>query len=110
MRATGSGGGRRAGASGAGVTSANDGQSPARQAKSCVHEDWWIWVFRPSSVSTGTTDRQVDLRPQSPHPSHTRSLIHTRWAGVGSLPRLRSRRSSVAQRSVCSSTVTPCDL
>ena len=56
-------------------------------------------VFRPNSVETGTTDRQDDFSPQSPHPSHTRSLIHSRIAGVGSLSRFRIRRSSAAHRS-----------
>ena len=31
--------------------------------------------MRPNSVSTGCTDRQLDFTPQSPQPSHTRSLM-----------------------------------
>ena len=49
------------------------------------------------AVSTGWTDRQLDFLPQSPHPSQMRSLITTRWLGVGYLPRLRLRRFSAAQ-------------
>src|SRR5215211_8881475 len=56
-----------------GTTVRKEGQSPSRQEKSLLHEAWWIWVLRPNSVSVGTTDRQLDLRPQSPHPSQTRS-------------------------------------
>ena len=36
-----------------GVTVTNDGQSPDRQEKSRLQEDWSIWVLRPNSVSTG---------------------------------------------------------
>ena len=53
--------------------------------------------LRPNSVSTGTTDRQFDLALQSPQPSHTSSLMKTRVAGSGRLPRLRRRRFSAAQ-------------
>jgi hypothetical protein len=72
-----------------------------------LQEGWWIRVFRPNSVSTGITLRQVDLRPQSPQPSQTRSLIHARTAGSGALPRLRRRRSSAAHSWSWISTVTP---
>ena len=58
-------------------------------------------------VAPAARTGSVDFSPQSPQPSHTRSLITTRSAGVGSLPRLRSRRSSVAHRSSWISTVTP---
>ena len=75
--------------------------------RSLLHEAWWIRVLRPNSVCTGCTDRQDDFSPQSPQPSHTRSLIHTRSAGWGSLPRLRRRRFSVAHWSSWISTVTP---
>ena len=34
---------------------------------------------------TGCTDRQLDLRPQSPQPSQTRSLMNTRVGGSASL-------------------------
>ena len=53
-------------------------------------------VLVPSSVSTGCTDRQWLLAPQSPHPSHTASLMKMRLVGVGRRPRLRSRRFSAA--------------
>ena len=35
-------------------------------------------VLRPNSVSTGCTDRQLLLTPQSPQPSQTASLMTTR--------------------------------
>ena len=91
------------------ITVRNDGQSPARQEKSMLQEDWSICVLRPNSVSTGCTDRQLDFSPQSPQPSQTRSLMSTRWAGVGALPRLRLRRFSAAQAWSWISTVTPGD-
>jgi hypothetical protein len=72
-----------------------------------LQEDWWICVLRPNSVSTGTTLRHEDLTPQSPQPSHTRSLMNTRSGGSGSLPRLRSRRASTAHHWSWMSTVTP---
>ena len=89
------------------MTSRNDGQSPSRQEKSLLQELWWIRVLRPNSVSTGSTDRQPDFSPQSPQPSQTRSLIRTSCGGVAALPRLRARRSSVAQAWSWISTVTP---
>ena len=55
-------------------------------------------VLRPNSVSTGCTDRQLLLTPQSPQPSHTASLITTRVVRTGKRPRLRSRRASAAHR------------
>ncbi len=58
---------------------------------------WSISRLRPSSVSFGSTDRQLDFSPQSPQPSHTAALMNTRLAGSSSLPRLRRRRFSVAQ-------------
>ncbi|MNR35138.1 hypothetical protein D3C85_1529640 [compost metagenome] len=73
------------------------GQKPLRQVKSLLHEDWSISRLRPYSVSTATTDMQLDLLLQSPQPSHTASLITTRRAGSGNLPRLRRRRFSAAQ-------------
>jgi hypothetical protein len=72
-----------------------------------LHDDWLIRVLRPNSVSTGCTDRQFDLAPQSPQPSHTRSLIMTRCAGVGRVPRLRLRRFSAAHSWSWISTVVP---
>ena len=46
-----------------------------------LHEDWWIRVLRPNSVSTGCTDRQLDFAPQSPQPSQTRSLMNDPLGG-----------------------------
>src|SRR5438445_177057 len=74
-----------------GTTVRNDGQSPFMHEKSLLHDDWWICVLRPNSVSTGMTLRQLDLRPQSPQPSQTRSLITTLCGGSASLPLRRSR-------------------
>src|SRR5580765_4924014 len=59
----------------AGSTVTNDGQSPFRHDMSWLHDDWWISVLRPNSVSTGCTLRQFDFLPQSPQPSQTRSLM-----------------------------------
>ena len=73
------------------------GQKPETQEKSLLHEDWLIWRLRPSSVSSGSTDRQFDCTEQSPQPSHTASLITTRLAGSGNSPFLRRRRFSDAQ-------------
>ena len=53
--------------------------------------------LRPNSVSFGTTDRQLDATEQSPQPSQTSSLMTTRRAGSGKVPRLRRRRFSAAQ-------------
>jgi len=64
-------------------------------------------VLRPNSVCTGSTDMQLDFSPQSPQPSHTRSLMTTTSAGSSALPRLRARRSSAAHSWSCSSTVVP---
>ncbi len=72
-----------------------------------LHEAWWICVLRPNSVSTGSTERQLDFLPQSPQPSQTRSLIQIRSAGSGALPRLRLRRSSAAHSWSWIRTVTP---
>ncbi|MFD0540511.1 hypothetical protein ACFQY7_48625 [Actinomadura luteofluorescens] len=66
-----------------------------------------ICVLRPNSVSTGSTLRQFDLVPQSPHPSQTASLIRTRVCGSGTRPRLRLRRVSAAHAWSYSRTVTP---
>ena len=94
---------------GPGVTLRKDGQSPDRQEKSRLQEDWLIRVLRPNSVATGCTDRQLDLAPQSPQPSQTRSLMNTRWAGGCALPRRRLRRFSAAHSWSWISTVTPVD-
>ncbi len=45
--------------------------------------DWLMRRFLPNSVSSGSTDRQLDLSLQSPQPSHTASLITARLAGSG---------------------------
>ena len=63
---------------------------------SMLHESWWMCVLRPNGVSTGCTLRQLETSPQLPQPSHTAWLIMTRVVGVGTRPRLRSRRSSAA--------------
>ena len=68
---------------------------------------WWMRVLRPYGVSTGWTDRQLLLSPQSPQPSQTRSLMTTRKSGLAILPRLRARRFSAAQAWSWTSTVTP---
>ena len=62
-----------------------------------LHDVWSIWRLVPNSVSSGCTDRQLDLAPQSPQPSHTASLMTTRRAGSGYSPCLRRRRFSAAQ-------------
>ena len=72
-----------------------------------MQDAWWIWVFRPNSVATGWTDRQLDFAPQSPQPSQIRSLIMTFAAGVTALPRRRLRRFSAAHSWSWISTVTP---
>ena len=68
------------------VTVANAGQSPCRQDMSKLQLVWWIRVLRPYGVSIGWTDRQLLLSPQSPHPSHTRSLMTTRKSGLVDQP------------------------
>ena len=73
------------------------GQKPLTQEKSLLQVLWSIARLRPNSVSTGTIDRQFDFSPQSPQPSQTRSLMTTRRAGSGNVPRLRRRRFSAAQ-------------
>jgi len=73
------------------------GQKPFTQEKSLLQVDWLIVRLRPNSVSSGSTDRQLDLSLQSPQPSHTISLITARFAGSGYAPRLRRRRFSEAQ-------------
>ena len=73
------------------------GQKPFTHEKSLLHDDWLILRFVPSSVSSGSTDRQFDLTEQSPQPSHTASLMNARRAGSTIVPRLRRRRFSVAQ-------------
>src|ERR1043165_934162 len=45
--------------------------------------------LRPHSVSSGCTDTQFDLTPQSPQPSQTSSLMITRLSGSGYVCRLR---------------------
>jgi hypothetical protein len=62
-----------------------------------LQDDWLMARLRPNSVSSGSTDRQLDFTLQSPQPSHTISLITTRLAGSGYSLRLRRRRFSDAQ-------------
>ena len=90
-----------------GVTVRNDGQKPLTQEKSLLQDDWWMRVLRPNSVATGSTLMQLDLTPQSPQPSQTRSLMTVTCGGSSALPRLRARRSSAAHSWSCSSTVVP---
>jgi len=73
------------------------GQNPFTQEKSLLQVLWLMRRLRPNSVSTGSTDRQLEATPQSPQPSHTSSLMTTVLAGVAKVPRLRRRRFSVAQ-------------
>jgi hypothetical protein len=56
-----------------------------------------IWRLRPRLVSLGMTDRQFDFKLQSPHPSHTSSLMKRNFAGSAMVPFLRRRRFSAAQ-------------
>ncbi len=72
-----------------------------------LHEGWWMRVLRPNSVCTGSTDMQLDFSPQSPQPSHTRSLITMTASGSQALPRPRWRRSSAAHSWSWMSTVVP---
>ncbi len=45
--------------------------------------DWSMVRLRPNSVSTGLTETQLDFSEQSPQPSHTASLMKTRFCGSG---------------------------
>ena len=65
---------------------ANAGQSPCRHDVSKLQLVWWMRVLRPYGVSIGCTDRQLLLSPQSPQPSHTRSLMTTRKSGFSTMP------------------------
>ena len=73
------------------------GQKPSMQEKSLLQLDWSMKRLRPSSVSSGLTEMQLDFTEQSPQPSQTASLMNTRRAGSGNSPRLRRRRFSAAQ-------------
>src|SRR5471032_3605743 len=70
------------------------GQKPVVQEKSLLQDDWLICRLRPRSVSSGSTDRQLDCTEQSPQPSHTASLMTARLAGSGYSLRFRRRRFS----------------
>ncbi|KAG1188486.1 hypothetical protein G6F35_014255 [Rhizopus arrhizus] len=59
------------------------GQNPSTQEKSLLHEDWLMRRLVPSGVSSGSTDKQLDLTEQSPQPSHTASLMKARRSGSG---------------------------
>src|SRR5262249_19150323 len=72
------------------------GQKPFTHEKSLLHVLWSIIRLRPNSVSTGGTDTQFDLQRRSPQTSQTSSLMKTRLAGSGYLPRLRRLRFSAA--------------
>jgi len=78
-------------------TVTNDGQKPFTQEKSLLQLDWSMVRLRPHSVSSGCTETQFDLTPQSPQPSHTSSLMITRLSGSGKRPRFLRRRFSAAQ-------------
>src|SRR5450830_143776 len=73
------------------------GQKPVTQEKSLLQEDWLIWRLRPSSVSSGSTERQFDCTEQSPQPSQTASLMTARLAGSGYSLFFFLRRFSDAQ-------------
>ena len=45
--------------------------------------DWSMVRLRPHSVSSGCTETQFDLTPQSPQPSQTRSLMIDALVGIG---------------------------
>ena len=64
------------------------GQKPLTHEKSLLHELWSIVRFRPNSVSTGATDTQFDLTPQSPQPSQTSSLMNDALRRIGELAAL----------------------
>jgi hypothetical protein len=53
------------------------------QEKSLLQFDWSIRRLRPSSVSSGCTETQLEACEQSPQPSQTRSLMKTRFGGSG---------------------------
>src|SRR3954465_10139357 len=78
-------------------TVTNDGQKPFTQEKSLLQDDWSMVRLRPNSVSSGCTETQFDLTPQSPQPSQTNSLMMTRLSGSGNVPRLRRLRFSYEQ-------------
>ena len=72
-----------------------------------MQEGWSIWVFLPNSVLIGCTLRQFDLTPQSPHPSHTASLINMRFFGSCTKPRFLNLLKFAAQDWSWTKTVTP---
>src|SRR3546814_1829410 len=59
------------------------GQKPFTQEKSLLQDDWSMARLRPNSVSTGTTETQLDCTEQSPQPSQTSSLMKARFGGSG---------------------------
>jgi hypothetical protein len=73
------------------------GQNPFRHERSTLQEDWSTVRLTPSGVCKGSSEVQFDWTPQSPQPSHTRSLITTRAGASGIFPFLRRRRFSAAQ-------------
>ena len=73
------------------------GQKPFTQEKSLLQVDWLMRRLRPNSVSSGSTERQLDFSLQSPQPSQTRALITVRSGGSGYSLRFLRRRFSAAQ-------------
>ena len=74
------------------------GAEPSMQEKSLLQDDWSMMRrLVPNSVSTGWTERQLEVRGQSPQASQTASLMKARLLGSGKVPRLRRRRFSLAQ-------------
>ena len=67
----------------ASLTVTKAGQSPLRQLTSRLQLAWSMVVLRPNSVSIGCRLKQLDLTPQSPQPSHTRSSIIEPEVGRG---------------------------
>src|ERR1019366_7243460 len=65
-----------------------DGHSPLMQDMSRLQLPWCTAIFVPNSVSTWTSDMQVDCSAQSPQPSQTRLLIQTDSVSAGRWPRL----------------------
>ena len=76
---------------------------PAGQSLTVEYRDF-LGAWQPlgqitsdGSDQTEFTLTQFEVRPQSPQPSHTRSLMKARLGGSNIRPRLRRRRFSAAQ-------------
>jgi hypothetical protein len=63
-------------------TVTKDGQKPLTQEKSLLQLDWSIVRLRPNSVSSGCTETQFDLTPQSPQPSQTEFVDEDALVGI----------------------------